>query len=79
MERNRGGCVQRSGRKGVVSKMKTDGGLPAPCLPPPPASTLLPPAGLTQHSAPFAQPESLLPEHLVPKQEVVLGEASEGV
>lgn len=40
----------------------------------------LPVAGLTQHSTRFAPPESpLLQEHLFPKQEGVLGEASEDV
>lgn len=59
--RNRGGCVQCRGREGGVSKTET----------------AAPVAGLTQHSAPFAPPESsLLQEHLCPKQEVEL-DASE--
>lgn len=62
MERNRGGCVQCRGRKGGISKTET----------------AAPVAGLTQHPAPFAPSESsLLQEHLVPKQEVELGDASE--
>lgn len=50
-----------------------------PC-PNPGTYPAIPGAGLTQHSAPIAPPESsLLQEYRCPTQEVVLGEASKDV
>lgn len=79
MERNRGGCIQCRGRKGLVSKTHAGGGLPAP-PPQPRPPPYSPVAKLTSAFHPSIPPESsLLQEHLFPKQDVVLGEASEEV